>query len=107
MLDPDAARADSELWAVRVMAPAPGIAEPGVRQDVQLGRLGPAVDCRDATEDVFLVGLGVIDEHVEVAALVQGVANRRTSSNSVARPATGSGLAAIRRGVGVLTCGYL
>ena len=39
-------------------------------------RLGPAVDGRDPAEDVFLVGLGILDEDVEVAARPEGVADR-------------------------------
>ena len=51
--------------------PGPLIAEPERRQDVQLGRLGAAVVDGDLDQDVFGRLLGVFDEHVEVAILVE------------------------------------
>ena len=41
------------------------------RQDVQAGRVGPAVDRGDADENVVGIGLGVFDKDVEVAVLVE------------------------------------
>jgi hypothetical protein len=41
--------------------PAPGVAEPDLRQDVDARLLGPAIVDRDAHEHVVRVGLGVFD----------------------------------------------
>jgi hypothetical protein len=38
--------------------------------------LRPAVDGRDAAEDVLLIGLGVLDEDVEIAALLERLPQR-------------------------------
>ena len=51
--------------------PRPLIAKPERRQDVQLGRLRAAIVNRDLNQDVFGRLLGVFDEHVEVAVLVE------------------------------------
>ena len=51
--------------------PGPLVAEPERRQDVQLGRFGAAVVDGDLDQDVLGRLLGILDEHVEVAILVE------------------------------------
>src|SRR6516162_268860 len=52
-------------------APGPGVAEPQRRQDVHLGRLGPAIVDRNLDQNIFRPILGVFDEDVEVAVVVE------------------------------------
>ena len=54
-----------------VLAPRPGVAEPQRRQDAQPGRFRPAIVHGDPDEHVFRALLGVFDEHVEVAVVVE------------------------------------
>ena len=51
--------------------PGPQVAEPERRQDVELGRLGAAVVDADPDEDVLGRLLGILDEHVQVAILIE------------------------------------
>ena len=51
--------------------PRPLVAEPDRRQHVDVGGVRSAVVDRDADQDVFDRGLGVFDEHVEVAIAVE------------------------------------
>ena len=51
--------------------PRPLIAKPERRQDVQLGRFRAAIVDRDLNQNVFGRLLGILDEHVEVAVLVE------------------------------------
>ncbi len=62
-------------WTFRGVPPRPGVAIPGVRQDVEFGGLGTSVRGGDRAEDVFLVGLGILDHDVEITPLGQGVAD--------------------------------
>jgi hypothetical protein len=55
----------------RFGAPGPGVAEPEVRQHVQRRRVGPPVPGGDAHHDVLRRGLRVLDEDVEVAAVLE------------------------------------
>ncbi len=52
-------------------SPRPGIAEPHRRQQAKIGGFRPAVRDRDLDQDVFGIGLGVFDEHIEVAIVVE------------------------------------
>jgi hypothetical protein len=61
----------SHATAFLIAAPAPHVAEPERRQEVQHFRVGSAVRARDADQDVVGSGLGVLDLDVEVAALVE------------------------------------
>ena len=58
------------------IAPGPGIAIPGVGQDVQLGRLRAAIVRGDPAEDVVLVRFRVVHDHIEITAGGQRLANR-------------------------------
>ena len=49
----------------------PVVAEPQRRQQMQIGRVRSPVDRGDAHEDVFGRALGVLDEHVEIAVVVE------------------------------------
>ncbi len=51
--------------------PRPGVAEPELRQQVERRRLGAAVVDGDPEEDVLRRRLGVLDEDVEVAVVVE------------------------------------
>ena len=53
------------------IAPSPGVAQPQGGQQAQRRGLRPAVDRSDADQEVGGRGLGVVDEHIEVAALVE------------------------------------
>ena len=66
-------------------------------QDVQRGRLGAAVDGRDPAEDVLLVGLGVLDEDVEVAARPEGVADRVEQLELAARSGSAAAISSTSR----------
>lgn len=77
VVDTDGRRAGrSQLGPVVRISPRPGIAEPEVGQDVQGGGLGPTVDGRDPAQDVLLIRLGILDEHVEIASRPEGIADR-------------------------------
>lgn len=52
-------------------APRPGVAEDKLRQQVQACLFRPPVGDRDPHEDVFRIGLGVLNEDVEVAVVVE------------------------------------
>ena len=54
-----------------LVPPTPGVAEPQGGQRPACRFLGAAVHDRDTDQDVLLIRLGVLDEHVEVAALVE------------------------------------
>ncbi len=43
-------------------------------QDVYGGRIRPTIDHRNTAQDVLLVGLGVLDEDVEVTIFLEGSA---------------------------------
>ncbi len=60
-------RAIAQPRAARDVAPRPRVAIPERGQQVQYGRLGAAVDRRDADQHVLVRRLGVFDEDVEVA----------------------------------------
>ena len=51
--------------------PGPGVAEPELRQQVEDGLLGAAVVDRHLHEQIFWPGLGVLDEDIEVAVVVE------------------------------------
>ena len=61
----------SEHGPVAARRPGPEITEPERRQDVDLSRLGAAIVDGDLDEDVLRRFLGILDEHVEVAALIE------------------------------------
>ena len=67
----DVARCRRQAGRRTVRGPRPGVAEPERRQDVNGRRVRSAVLDRDLDEDVFGRGLGVFDEHVEVAVLIE------------------------------------
>ena len=56
---------------VLAIAPRPRVAEPQCRQDTQPGRFRPAIVHGDLDEHVLRPRLGVFDEHVEVAVVVE------------------------------------
>ena len=58
-------------FSARRIGPGPGIAEPEVRQQVQFGGFRPAVDGLDANANIFRPGLGIFDEDIEVAVLIE------------------------------------
>ena len=60
-----------ESRPVGTAVPGPLVAEPERRQDVHLGRFGAAIVDRDLNQDVFRGRLGILDEDVEVAILVE------------------------------------
>ncbi len=60
-----------EQRPVAARPPGPQVAEPERRQDVEFGRVGPAIVGRELDEDVLRRFLGILDEHVEVAVLVE------------------------------------
>ena len=55
----------------RGAAPGPAVAEPELRQEVDLGRLGASIDRGQADEKVLGIGLRHLQEDVEVAATVE------------------------------------
>ena len=55
----------------RVGMPRPLVAEPQPRQQVERGGIGSTVVDRAADQNIVRGGLGVLDEHVEVAVLVE------------------------------------
>ena len=55
----------------RRRSPGPRVAEPKVRQHVQRRGVGPAVVRRDPDRQVLRVGLGVLDEDIEVAIVLE------------------------------------
>src|SRR5262249_43354155 len=62
------ARADGfDRGAPDTGLPRPSVPIPEMRQDVNRGRIGSAIDRHDAAEDVFGVCLGVLDEYIEIA----------------------------------------
>ena len=71
----------------RRAVPGPGVAEPDRRQQVERRRLRAAVVDRDLDEDVLGRRLGVLDEDVEVAAVVEdaGVEQLVLGLGSIAR----------------------
>ena len=52
-------------------SPAPGIAEPDRRQQIERRRLRTAVPGRDPHENVFARGFRVLHEHVEIAVAIE------------------------------------
>ena len=56
---------------LRAAFPRPFVAEPKRRQYVQLGRFRAAVIDADLDQDVFRRFLGIFDEHVEIAVLIE------------------------------------
>ena len=63
--------AAAHLRPGNVVLPAPYVAEPGLRQDMDRGRVGAAIGHRDAHQDVVGGGLRILDLDVEVAILVE------------------------------------
>jgi hypothetical protein len=61
----------SEHRSRRIAAPRPGVAEPQRRQQVQVGFFRTAIVHGDLNQEIFRRGLGVFDEHVEVAVLAE------------------------------------
>src|SRR6516165_11048034 len=62
---------DFETWFLFLATPRPGIAKPEGWQHMDLGRLRPPVADRDPDQDVLRASLGVFDEDVKVAVLVE------------------------------------
>ena len=103
-LDDALRRALSTCCSVGLSAiamPGPLVAEPERRQDVQLGRLRAAVVDGDLDQDVFGRLLGVLDEDVEVAILVEHAGVEQFILELVAAPAA-AGLDEIGVGKGRL-----
>ena len=61
----------AQAGPIGMQIPHPCIAEPDRGQHVERRGLGPVIGHGDAHHDVFGVGLGVLDEDVEVAVLVE------------------------------------
>ena len=66
----------AQFRALAAIAPRPRVAIPQVRQDVEGRGFRPAIDRRDATEDVLLSGFGVLDDDIEITARREGLAQR-------------------------------
>src|ERR1700730_2993061 len=47
------------------------MAEPNSRQQIQTSRIRPAIDDGDTNQDVFDIRLGVLDENIKIAVLVE------------------------------------
>src|SRR5215472_6040711 len=58
---------NSRNGAAEIFSPGPGIAEPELWKDVERGGLRAAINGGDSNQNVFDVGFGVFDKHVEVA----------------------------------------
>ncbi len=58
-------------FSARRIGPCPGVAEPEVRKQVQIGGFRPAVDGLDANANVFRPGFGIFDEDIEVAVFIE------------------------------------
>ena len=70
-----------------IPAPRPHVAEPDRGEHVQRGRLRTSVANRDLDEDVFRRSLGVLDEHVEVAVLIEDTGVQQLVLELLASPA--------------------
>ena len=81
--------------------PRPLVAEPQRRQHVQLGRFRAAVVDGDLDQDVLGRLLGILDEHVEVAVLVEHARIEQLVLELVPAPAA-AGLDQIGVGIGRL-----
>ena len=87
--DHAAVGARSELAKQRPIAcfrRIPGVAKPERRQHVQRRRLRPTIPDRDLNQDVFRGCLGVFDEHVEVAVLIEHARIKQLIFQLVASP---------------------
>ena len=93
-------RHDAQRGPCRGVAPRPGVAVPQVRQHVQRGRRRAPVDGRDPAQEVLRSGLGILDEHIEVAALLEGLA-QRVDQLELARGARPPPVLLDQEGVGV------
>ena len=62
---------DSEPRLARVCFPGPGVAEPDLREQMDRRLFGTAIVDRHLHQHVFRPGLGVLDEDVEVAVVVE------------------------------------
>ena len=76
-----------EPRAGRLAAPRPGVAEPEGRQHVERRRLRAAVGDGDLDEEVLRRRLRVLDEHVEVAIVVEHARVQQLVLEVVAAPA--------------------
>src|SRR6266404_267222 len=63
-------KANQWLTASRI-SPSPGIAEPQMRQQMQLRSLWPTIESFDANTNIFRPSLRIFDEDVEVAVIVK------------------------------------
>src|SRR5262249_50611185 len=67
-----AVRATRDLWlSPGWIGPAPGVAKPHGRDQVQLGIFWTAIEGFDANANVFRACLGVLDKNVKVAVIVE------------------------------------
>src|SRR5215469_2737017 len=82
-----APRAKDGLRARR-LRPSPSVAEPEVRQEVEVGSFRASIECFDANTDVIGLALGVLDKDVEVAVRVKdaGVEQLEFEAAAVAAP---------------------
>src|SRR5687767_8398947 len=64
----------AESGAYRRATPAPGVAKPKRGQQVQVCGIGSAIHDGDAREHVVDVGLGILDEDIEVTVLIEDAA---------------------------------
>ena len=61
----------AQLRTRRAVSPTPGVAKPDGRQQVERRRVRPAVDDRNAGQNVVGIVLGVLDEDIEIAVVVE------------------------------------
>src|SRR5262245_37804126 len=83
-----AGREDLELRFLSLATPRPGVAKPQWRQAIDLSRLGASVANGNLDQNVLRLGLGVLDEDVEVSVLIEyaGVHQFILGGLFVARP---------------------
>ncbi len=71
-LDGDMLR-HAQFRLVGPSVPTPGIAKPQLGQQVERGGLGSAVVRGDTHQDVFVAGLSVLDHHIEIPVVGEGL----------------------------------
>jgi hypothetical protein len=64
-------RAYPQAGAGAVVIPGPGVAEPERGQEVEVGGVWSTIRGADSDQDVVRGGLGVFDDNVEIAVIVE------------------------------------
>ena len=78
----------SQARARRIASPRPGIAEPKRREQVERCLLRAAIVHADLDQEVFWAGLRVLDEHIEVAILIEDTGVEQLVLEVLPAPAT-------------------